>query len=82
MIRDKDLESVYLSEKSRGSKHQQTPETIADIKLQREIVKRIVSSSCDQRGLEAILRDFGLQEGSSRFLRYVRIWQQWRSGKL
>lgn len=77
----KDLESVYESERSRGSRSQKSPEAIATRKLQREIVKLIMKPGTDQRGLEAILRDFGLQDESPEFRRYVKLWQEWR-GKL
>ena len=78
---EEDIGIVYESERSRGSRHPKTPGAIATERLQRQIVKLIMNPGTDQRGLEAILRDFGLRDGSPDFLRYVKLWQEWKSGK-
>jgi len=76
--RDKEISDVYAAEKSRGRKHRDQPETVAEKRLQREIVRMILNPGIDLRGYQAILREYGLQEGSPEFDRFVKIWMEYR----
>jgi len=79
-MKDEDFEDVYRSERSRGTRHPEHPSTITARRKQRKIVELILNPGCELRDFLSILRDFGLQEGSKEFERYVKVWYQ-RHGK-
>jgi hypothetical protein len=72
--KEKDLEDVYRSEKTRGRKSQKTPETLAVERLQREIATRI-SEACSRNHFISILQAYELDD--ERFRYYLKIFDQW-----
>ncbi len=68
----KDFKDVYYSEKTRGRKHQKTPEIIALENLQEEVRKAIEKGTCTRNRFISILQGYGLGENSDLYREYLR----------
>lgn len=75
--KENDIRDVYRSEKSRGSRHQEHPDTIAAKRLEEKVIDLIIDPGCELRDVASILREYGLQDDSKQFLRYMNLWHQY-----
>jgi len=71
----KDLEDVYRSEKTRGTKRQKTPESIEDERLQEEIVSVLLSGTCTRNRFISILQRYELP--ADRLRQYLEKFDLW-----
>jgi hypothetical protein len=77
--RDEDMKQVMAEESSRGRRR---PVRATDLEIKRQflIVKRLLADrNCDRRKFMAVLREeFGHQDGSPMFLKYLKAWDELR----
>ena len=75
--RGKDLEDVYRSERTRGTKQPKTPERLELERLQREVIDLIMSGRCTRNDFVSILQSYGLSEDSDLFREYLAGFDRW-----
>jgi len=75
--RAKDLEDVYQSERTRGTKQPKATERLELERLQRKVIDLIMSGRCTRNDFVSILESYGLNEDSDLFRDYLRGFDQW-----
>jgi hypothetical protein len=79
--RDVELKQMMAEEGSRGRKQ---PVRAADLEQRRQIrriAKLIEDPECYMKDYQAVIRDdFGHEEGSPMYLRYMKLWRERRGG--
>jgi len=75
--RGKDLEDIYRSEKTRGTKQPKTPERLELERLQREVVDLIMNGRYTRNQFVSILRSYGLSEDSDLFRECLSGFDRW-----
>ena len=76
--KDKDLADVMKEETTRGTRH---PQKAVSIKHRRELEKigrMILDFNCTKKEYLQAIRDFGPQDGSKEFQRFVMLWDEYR----
>ncbi len=73
---DQDIRDLMVEEKTRGTRR---PRKAVSVKQKRElqrIGKMILDRECTKTEFLQAIRDYGPQEGSTEFLRFVRLWDE------
>lgn len=77
--RDTEMRQVMAEEGSRGSKHPISAVSLEHQRRIRRAARLMADANCDKRRYMAVIRDdFGLQEGSPEFLKYLKVWDEFR----
>jgi len=66
-----------IEEKKRGTRH---PQKAVSVKQKRELAnlgRMIISRGCSKREYLQAIRDYGPQDGSPEFQRFVRLWDDY-----
>jgi len=75
---DSDLHDLMTEEKSRGTR---APQKAISIKQKRELTnigRMILNRNCTKREYLQAIRDYGPQDGSPEFQRFVSLWDDYR----
>jgi hypothetical protein len=75
--RGRELEDVYRSEKTRGTKQPKTPESLELERLKREVIDLILTRRCTRNQFVSILRSYGLSEDSDLFRACLSGFDRW-----
>ena len=76
--KDIELQQVMAEEGSRGSRHPVMAETLERKRRLRKAADMLADKECAKRDYLSGLRDLGLQDGSPEFLKFVRVWDDYR----
>jgi len=71
---DQDLKDLVAEEKSRGSRHQKKAVTLARERMIRKVADLLADRSCEKRTFLAVIREYGIEEGSAEFLQLCELW--------
>jgi hypothetical protein len=74
MKEDKDLKDVIAEESSRGRKQPKRAVTLARQRMIKRVADMLADPSCDKRTFLAVIRDYGIKEGSPEFLQLCELW--------
>ena len=74
MEEDKDLKDVIAEESSRGRKQPKRAVTLARQRMIRKVADMLADPGCDKRTFLAVIRDYGIKEGTSEFLQLCDLW--------
>jgi hypothetical protein len=74
MEEDKNLKDVMAEESSRGRKQPKRAVTLARQRMIRKVADMLAAPGCDKRTFLAVIRDFGIKEGSPEFLQLCDLW--------
>jgi hypothetical protein len=79
--RDVELKQLMAEEGSRGKKKPVRAVDLEQMRQIRRVAKMIEDPECDREQYQDVIRDdFGLEEESPLFLRYMKLWVQRRGG--
>ena len=76
--KDTELQQVMAEERGRGSRRPVKTETLERERRVRRAIEMLVNRECDKRDYLSGLRELGLQDGSSEFLEFVKVWDAYR----
>jgi len=71
---DRDIKDVMAEESSRGRRQPKRAVTLARQRMIRKVAAMLADPGCDKRAFLAVIRDYGIKEGSSEFLQLCDLW--------
>jgi hypothetical protein len=69
-----DLKDMMAEETSRGRRHQKKALTLAQERLITKVAAMLAHSGCEKRTFLAVIREYGIKEGSPEFLKLCALW--------
>ena len=79
--RDDDIENVMAEEGSRGRRR---PVRAEDVERDRQfprVARLLADRGCDRRKFMAAVREFGHQDDSEMFQKYLKAWDDYRGNQ-
>ena len=70
----KDLKDVMAEETTRGRRQQKKAITLARERMIREVADMLANPGCEKRTFLAVIREYGIKEGSPEFLQLCELW--------
>jgi hypothetical protein len=70
----KDLQDVIAEEISRGRRHPKKTITLARRRMIGRMGEMLADPGCEKRTFLAVIREYGIEEGSSEFLQLCELW--------
>lgn len=80
MSKVENLPDVMAEERNRGRKQPKRAVSLARLRMIRRIAHMLADPNCDERTYLAAIREFGVKDGSSKFLQLVELWREHHGG--
>ncbi len=74
MSEKEDFKDVMAEEMTRGRRQPKKAVSLARQRMIRKVADMLADPACDQRTFLAVIRDFGIKEGSPEFLQLYDLW--------
>jgi hypothetical protein len=74
MSEKQDLADTMAEEISRGRRRQKKAVTLARERMIRRVADLLADRNCVKRTFLAVIREFGIEEGSAEFLQLCALW--------
>lgn len=74
MAEEQDFKDVMAEEKSRGRRQQKKAITLARERMIRRMADLLADRNCEKRTFLAVIREYGIEEGSAEFLQLCELW--------
>ena len=75
MVPDKeDFQDIMGEETSRGRRQQKKAVTLARQRMIRKVAEMLAEPNCEKRTFLAVIREYGIEEGSPEFLQLCELW--------
>ena len=71
---DQGFKDLMAEEKSRGSRRQKKAVTLARERMIRRVADLLADRNCEKRTFLAVIREYGIEEGSAEFLQLCELW--------
>jgi hypothetical protein len=69
-----DFKDVMAEEITRGRRQPKKAVTLARERMIRKVADMLADPGCDKRTFLAVIRDYGIKEGSPEFLQLCDLW--------
>ncbi len=69
-----DLKDMMAEETSRGRRQQKKAVTLARQRMIRKVAEMLAEPSCEKRTFLAVIREYGIKEGSPELLQLCELW--------
>jgi len=69
-----DFEDVMAEEIARGRRQPKKAVTLARQRMIRKVADMLADPSCEKRTFLAVIREYGIKEGSPEFLQLCELW--------
>ena len=74
MSEKEDFQDVMAEETTRGRRQPKKAVTLARQRMIRKVADMLADPGGDKRTFLAVIRDYGIREGSSEFLQLCNLW--------
>ena len=74
MSEKEDFQDVMAEETSRGRRQQKKAVTLARQRMIRKVADMLADRGCEKRTYLAVIREYGIIEGSPEFLQLCELW--------
>ena len=74
MSDEEDFRDVIAEETSRGRRQQKRAVTRARERMIRKVADLLADRNCEKRTFLAVIREYGIEEGSAEFLQLCELW--------
>ena len=74
MSEREDFKDIMAEEMTRGRRQPKKAVTLARQRMIRKVADMLADASCDKRTFLAVIREYGIKEGSSEFLQLCELW--------
>ena len=74
MSEKEDFKDIMAEEMTRGRRQPKKAVTLARERMIRKVADMLASPGCDKRTFLAVIRDYGIKEGSPEFLQLCELW--------
>ena len=74
MPQTEDIGDVMAEETSRGRRHQKKAVTLARRRMVQRVADMLADPGCEKRTFLAVIREYGIKEGSREFLQLCELW--------
>ena len=74
MSEEEDFQDVMAEEASRGRRQQKKAVTLARQRMIRKVADMLADRGCEKRTYLAVIREYGIKEGSPEFLQLCELW--------
>jgi len=69
-----DFQDIMGEETSRGRRQQKKAVTLARQRMIRKVAEMLAEPNCEKRTFLAVIREYGIEEGSPEFLQLCELW--------
>ncbi len=69
-----DFQDVMGEEIARGRRHPKKAVTLARQRMIRKVADMLADPGCEKRTFLAVIREYGIKEGSREFLQLCELW--------
>ena len=74
MSEKEDFKDIMAEEITRGRRQPKRAATLARQRMIKKAADTLADPGCDKRTFLAVIRDFGIKEGSPEFLQLCELW--------
>ncbi len=74
MSEREDFKDVMAEEMTRGRRQAKKAVSLARQRMIRKVADMLADPSCDKRTFLAVIREYGIKEGSSEFVQLCELW--------
>ena len=74
MSEKEDFEDLIAEETARGRRQAKKAVTLARQRMIRKVADMLADSRCEKRTFLAVIREYGIKEGSPEFLQLCELW--------
>jgi hypothetical protein len=71
---NENLKDIITEETTRGRRQPKKAVTLARRRMIRRVADMLAQPGCDKRTFLAVIRDYGIKEGSPEFLQLCNLW--------
>jgi hypothetical protein len=72
---EEDFKDVMAEEITRGRRQPKKAVTLARERMIRKVAAMLAEPGCDKRTFLAVIRDYGIKDGSPEFLQLCDLWE-------
>ena len=74
MSEKEDFKDIMAEEMTRGRRQPKRAVTLARQRMIRKVADMLADPGCDKRTFLAVIREYGIREGSSEFRQLCELW--------
>ncbi len=74
MSEKEDFKDIMAEEMTRGRRQPKKAVSLARQRMIRKVADMLADPGCDKRTFLAVIREYGIKEGSSEFLQLCDLW--------